>query len=66
MSLPTNRMPGDIIEAVDINQIAEEVNRLASDSGTSVTVIDNGDGTATIRGNSVIIHNNDGSVSIDV
>ena len=34
MSLPTNRMPGDIIQAVDINQIAEAVNAL-SDSGTS-------------------------------
>lgn len=34
MSLPTNRMPGDLIQSVDINQIAEAVNDL-SDSGTS-------------------------------
>ncbi len=29
MSLPTNRMPGDLIQAVDINQIAEAVNDLS-------------------------------------
>ena len=36
MSLPTNRMPGDIIQAVDINQIAEAVNNLSpSDVGAA-------------------------------
>lgn len=34
MSLPTNRQPDDLIEAADINQIAEAVNQL-SDGGTS-------------------------------
>ena len=47
MSLPTNRMPGDIIQAVDINQIAEAVNAL-SDSGTSGSGILNVSGTVDL------------------
>lgn len=42
MSLPTNRMPGDVIKAVDINQIAEAVNAL-SDGTTDHSALSNRD-----------------------